>query len=295
MDCKNSKISLIAALTSTIFYSLNQIFNKKLIENYSELKSLIVIYLYLTLIDLFVYLLFDDFSLPTPSAAGWLILTSAVGTISIYLFFKALRLLPVGVVLTLAGFSPLFLSLLTFLIEKKAPSGGKLLLIALVPLPFRLLTEDQKEKVPAVAYLYPLATALGWAFFGYALYRLTQREGLSPFAVAFYTSLLTWILLTLTAALRGELKETFHLAIENPKVNLLAFLSALFTSAGFILSTFAFSLAPAEELPILEAILTFTAPLGTLFAHLFLGEKPSKRQLLGIFLSILLLSAFVLL
>jgi drug/metabolite transporter (DMT)-like permease len=294
MKSNNSLKTVDLIIISTLFYSINQLFNKRLTENISELKTLVVIYFYLTLLDLLVFLYTAGFHVPKPSAWVHLFITSAVGTVAIYYFFKALRVLPVGVALTLANFSPIFLTFINFFLEGKAPSGIKLLLIALSPLPLYLIAEGGGGRVALRYYIYPLITALGWAIFGYELYHLTQREKLSPFAVAFYSSLLMFLFLLLSASLKGELKKSLEV-IKNPRFNLWAFLSALFTSAGFILSTLAFSVAPPEELPVLEAILTFTTPLATLFAYLFLGEKLSKRQLVGIALSFFLLVAFVLL
>ncbi len=69
---------------------------------------------------------------------------------------------------------------------------------------------------------------------------------------------------------------------------------SLLTSLGFITSTVAYRWAQAQDVPIIEAVLSLSTPLSALFSYLLLGEKLHKRQWVGIILSFVGLLVFFL-
>jgi drug/metabolite transporter (DMT)-like permease len=294
MFTKSQLLPILFAAVSTLFYSLNQIFNKKLIELTGVRFSLLEVYFLLTVLD---FLLLNVFKAPLSielNALGWLLFISFTGSVAIYYFFLGLERLNVGTALVLANLSPIFLAVITYLTRGVLPDLKKLILIFILPFPYKLIVSGNKlpDSANIKYYLYPLITALGWALFGYGLFYLLSVLHVPVFTVAFYSSLFMFFFLFIAFGVKEIVKEIKKLKKLQPKAFLHGFISAILTSLGFILSCLAFERASAEELPVVEAVLTFTTPLGTLFAYLFLGERLSKKQLIGIAIAFLILLLF---
>ncbi len=248
------------------------------------------VYFLLTVLD---FLLLNVFKAPLSielNALGWLLFISFTGSVAIYYLFLGLERLNVGTALVLANLSPIFLAVITYLTRGVLPDLKKLILIFILPFPYKLIVSGHKlsDSVNIKYYLYPLITALGWALFGYGLFYSLSVLHVSVFTVAFYSSLFMFFFLFIAFGVK-EIKKLKRLP---PKAFLYGFISAILTSLGFILSCLAFERASVEELPVVEAVLTFTTPLGTLFAYLFLGERLSKKQLIGIAIAFLILLLF---
>jgi drug/metabolite transporter (DMT)-like permease len=289
-------IAYLSALGAAFSYSLNQIYNKKLVLTFGVVPALVAVYAVLTIFDFLLCTLFGDFSLPSQRVLLEVVFLSLDGAISILLLFASFKYLPVGVALTLANLSPVFLTVIAFLFGGKLPFAGKLLAIFLVLISIYLITyEGKAEKRKLKAYLYPLGTALGWAVFGWEAFRLQKVYGLNPFAIAFYTSFYMFVVFfaVYLAAFGGKLSKLFKV-FRNKQTLQWVLLSGFLTSLGFILSLIPFGMVPPEETPIVEALFTFSTPLGALFSYLLLGEKLNKRQIAGIVLSFLSLVLFFL-
>ena len=285
-----------AALAAAFFYSVNQIFNKRVVLAIGTLPSLVLVYLFLTLFDFFFCFLFGDFSIPSQRALFEIVLLSVDGAAAIGALFESFKYLPVGVAITLANLSPIFLTLLVFIFFGKTPSAVKLLAITLTVFSVYLITySGERKKVSLKRYLLPLITALGWALFGWESYRLLNFYHLSPFALAFYTSLYMFFifLAALLAVYRGK-KYLLEAVFRFKKALWWAILGGFFTSLGFVLSLVPFRLVEPQEAPVVEALFTFTTPSSALFSYLFLGERLSFKQTLGILLAFVSLLLFFL-
>ena len=290
----NRLVAYISALGAAFSYSLNQIYNKRLVLSFGTLPSLVAVYAVLTVNDFILCSLFGDFSLPSQGVLLELVFLSLVGTISILLLFLSLKHLTVGISLTLANMSPLFLTLLVFLSDGKLPSGGKLFAILLALVSIYLITHEGKSSKGRLKYyLLPLGTALGWGIFGWEVYRLQHVYGVNPFAIAFYTSLYMFIafLSIYLAAFGGDWKA-FVRIFKNKTSLRWVLLSGFLTSLGFVLSVIPFGLVKPEEAPVIETLFTFSTPLGALFSYLLLGERLKIHQMVGIALSFLSLVLF---
>ena len=285
-----------AALAAALFYSVNQIFNKRVVLAIGTLPSLVLVYLFLTLFDFFFCLLFGDFSIPSQRALFEIVLLSLDGAAAIAALFESFKYLPVGVAITLANLSPVFLTLLVFLFVGKIPGPVKLLAIALTLLSVYLITySGEKKKVSLKRYLLPLITALGWALFGWESYRLLNFYHLSPLSLAFYTSLYMFFifLAAFLAVYRGK-KHLLEGIFRFKKALLWALFGGFFTSLGFFLSLVPFRWVEPQEAPVIEALFTFTSPSSALFSYLFLGERLSFKQTLGLILAFVGLLLFFL-
>ncbi len=295
-------LAYLAALGAAIFYSLNQIFNKRVVLALGTLPALALVYGILTAIDFFLCLLFGDFFIPSPGVLFEIVLLSAVGAVSILTLFESFKYLPIGVALTLANLSPVFLTLLVFLFTGKLPSLPKLGAIALLLFAVYLITSDtssgernEKGSKKGV-YPLPLVTALGWAVFGWETFRLLNIYKLDIFALAFYTSFYMFaIFAAALLATYGWKNVKFLLKkvlFVDKRVLKWAFIGGLLTSGGFILSMLPFKWVPPQETPVIEAIFTTTTPLSALFSYLLLGERLYKRQAVGIALAFTALLLF---
>jgi len=288
-------LAYLSALGAAFFYSLNQIFNKKVVLSVGTLPALVVVYGILTAVDFLLCLFFGDFSLPSQGVLAEIVFLSAVGAISILLLFESFKHLPLGVAITLANLSPLFLTTLVFLFTGKLPSSAKLLAVALILFSIYLITSDGKGNSTAgkKVYLLPLGTAFGWAVFGWELFRLLNLYGVDLFALAFYTSLYMFciFLAAFLALYRGGFSLLLKVA-RRKKVLLWAATGGILTTVGFILSMLPFKWVPPEDTPVVEAIFSLSTPLGALFSYLLLGERLNRRQTAGIFLAFAALVAF---
>ena len=297
-------LAYLSALGAAIFYSLNQIFNKRVVLALGTLPALALVYGILTALDFLLCLLFGDFFVPSPKVLFEIVLLSAVGAVSILTLFESFKYLPIGVSITLANLSPVFLTLLVFLFTGKLPPLPKLGVIALLLFAVYLITSDTsagekgERKSKKGVYLLPLVTALGWAIFGWETFRLLNIYNLDIFALAFYTSF--YMFAVFAAALLaaygwGNVKFLLKKVLIDKKVLKWAFIGGLLTSGGFILSMLPFKWVPPDETPVIEAIFTTTTPLSALFSYLLLGERLSERQIIGIALAfIALILSFVL-
>jgi len=298
-------LAYISALGAAIFYSLNQIFNKRVVLTLGTLPALALVYGILTAVDFLLCLLFGDFYLPTPRVLFEIVLLSAVGAISILTLFESFKYLPIGVALTLANLSPVFLTVLVFLFTGSLPPLPKLATIALLLFAVYLITSDNPAGVGRKGispkrgvYLLPLITALGWALFGWETFRLLNLYGIDIFALAFYTSLYMFAIFgaALLATYRWQNVKYLLKKVLSDKgdkrVLRWAFIGGILTSGGFILSMLPFKWVPPSETPVIEAIFTTTTPLSALFSYLLLGERLSTRQMLGIALAFIALLLF---
>ncbi|NPB05158.1 MAG: DMT family transporter [Aquificae bacterium] len=286
--------SYLLAFLSSLFYSLNQVFNKKLTLALGSLPALFAVYCFLVLFDGLFCLLFGSFKVPPPALVE-LVFLALVGVLSILFFFEGFKRLPLGVAVTLANFSPVFLTVLVFLSERKLPPPPKLaLVVALVITVAVFFGGGEKGRLRRRYLFYPLMTAFGWGLFGWETYRLVNLYDLNPFTVAFYSSLFMWLVFLLACLRFCRLVRLLELLLTDRRLLRWAALSGGFTSLGFVLSVFAFKGLPPEEAPVVEAILTFTTPLTAFTSYLLLGEKLSTRQTLGVVVSFLLLVAFFL-
>jgi len=282
------------ALLSAFFYSLNQIYNKRLTLLLGSLPSLVVVYIFLTLFDGIFCFLFGSFSIPNLKVVLELLFLSLVGTISIFFLFESFKKLPVGVAITLANFSPIFLTVLVFLSKGTFPKPTKVVLIVLLILTLPLFFEREDRKAEKRYVFYPLITAFGWGVFGLEVFRLVNDYRISPFAVAFYSSLFMWFIFLLSCLWKCNFNKLFR-EFFSRLVLKWSFLSGIYTSLGFISSVFAFKGISPKEAPVIEAIFTFTTPLGTLSSFFLLEERLNKRQLVGVTISFILLVLFFLL
>ena len=289
-------LAYLSALGAAFFYSLNQIFNKRVVLAVGTLPALTLVYALLTVIDFSLCALFGDFSLPSPGALLELVFLSAVGAVAILSLFESFKYLPVGVSITLANLSPVFLTLLVFLFEGKLPPPQKGFSIALILLSVYLITSNGEKgrKIPKRVYLLPLITAFGWALFGWELFRLLNVYLVNLFAVAFYTSLYMFaIFLSALLALYGSTSaKLLQKVFRNGKVLKWAAIGGLLTSFGFILSILPFKRVPPEETPVVEAIFSTSTPMGALLSYLLLGERLTFRQVAGIILAFFALLLF---
>ena len=283
-----------AALAAALFYSLNQIFNKRIVLAVGTLPALVLVYFFLTLFDFLLCLLFGDFFIPSHSVLVEIVLLSLDGAIAITTLFESFKYLPIGVAVTLANFSPIFLTLIVFLFTGKFPPLVKLFAIILTVFSVYLITYGgEKKRVSKRVYLLPLITALGWAIFGWESYRLLNVYGLDFFALAFYTSLyMFFIFLSAFLAVYSGKLHLLREVLKFRKILLWAFLGGLLTSVGFILSMLPFKFVEPRQTPIVEAILSFTTPLSALFSYFFLRERLNLRQTLGVALAFLALIVF---
>ncbi|MEO2152830.1 MAG: DMT family transporter [Aquificota bacterium] len=304
----NNFLSLIFALLGAVFYSLNQIFNKKVVLAIGTLPAVSVNFFFLTVFDfIFCYLfenrnidlcLFSPFS-KNPDLLKEFLLLSVVGTLASLSLYESFKHLPLGVSITLANLSPLFVTLFVFLFEGVLPPLGKLITVFLILFAVYLVVSPSEGKrnysYHSFAWVLPLITAVGWGFFGWEIYRIVQYYHLSPFVVAFYTSLFMWLIFMLLNILDWksfihELKKFFKFK----KLLWWSLAGSLLTSLGFITSTVAYRWAQAQDVPIIEAVLSLSTPLSALFSYLLLGEKLHKRQWVGIILSFVGLLVFFL-
>lgn len=289
-------LAYISALGAAFFYSLNQIFNKRVVLAVGTLPALTLVYALLTLIDFSLCTLFGDFSLPSLGALLELVFLSVVGAVAILSLFESFKYLPIGVSITLANLSPVFLTLLVFLFEGKMPPPQKVFSITLILLSVYLITAngEKREKIPKKVYLLPLITAFGWALFGWELFRLLNLYRVNLFACAFYTSLYMFVIfLAALFALYGlSSLKLFQRVLKTNKVIKWAAMGGLLTSFGFVLSILPFKWVPPEETPIVEAIFSTSTPIGALLSYLLLGERLTFRQVTGILLAFLALMLF---
>ena len=258
-----------------------------------SLPSLVVVYLFLTLFDGIFCFLLGSFDIPNLKAVLELLFLSLVGAISIFFLFESFKKLPVGVAITLANFSPIFLTVLVFLSKGTFPKPTKLVLIVFLILTLPLFFEREDRKAEKRYVFYPLITAFGWGVFGLEVFRLVNDYKLSPFAVAFYSSLFMWFIFLITCFWRYDFRKLLR-EFFKPPILKWSFLSGIYTSLGFISSVFAFKGISPKEAPVIEAIFTFTTPLGTLSSYLLLGERLTKRQGIAVLISFLILILFFL-
>ncbi len=289
-------LAYLSALGAAFFYSLNQIFNKRVVLAVGTLPALTLVYALLTVIDFSLCALFGDFSLPSPGALLELVFLSVVGAVAILSLFESFKYLPVGVSITLANLSPVFLTLLVFLFEGKLPPPQKGFSIILILLSVYLITSPKggKRNIPKRVYLLPLITAFGWALFGWELFRLLNLYKVNLFAVAFYTSLYMFVIfVSILLSLYGSASlKLLQKVLKNGKVLKWAAMGGLLTSLGFVLSILPFKWVPPEETPVVEAIFSTSTPIGALLSYLLLEERLSFRQTLGILLTFLALLLF---
>lgn len=288
----------LSALGAAFFYSLNQIYSKRLVKLLGALTSLVLIYSVLVVVDFFTCYLFGDFSIPTKRVFFEIILLSLVSASAMFFLLKGLNYLPVGVNVTLANLSPIFLTLFTFLSTGKLPPLEKLLSIFLLLFAIYLITFERNEKKNhhRWAYLYPLLTAVGWGFSGWETYRLVNQYGVNPLGLAFYTSLYMFVVFFSTLLwLYGLIGlQMLRKGIKNPLTLKWATLVGVITSVGYILSIVAFRWVPPEEAPVIEATFTVSTPLSAILSYFLLGERLNIRQTVGIFLAFLSLVFFFL-
>lgn len=288
-------LAYLSALGAAFFYSLNQIFNKRVVLAVGTLPALTLVYALLTLTDFLLCALFGNFSLPSTGALLELVFLSVIGAVAILSLFESLKYLPVGVAITLANLSPIFLTILVFLFKGKLPPPQKGVSIILILLSVYLITSPKGEKktIPKRVYLLPLITAFGWAVFGWELFRILNVYKVNLFAVAFYTSLYVFVIfVSMLLSLYGEsFSELLQKVLKSGEILKWAVFGSLLTSFGFILSILPFRWVPPEETPVVEAIFSTSTPIGALMSYLLLGERLKFRQVLGILLTFL---AFVL-
>ena len=288
-------LAYLSALGAALFYSLNQIFNKRVVLALGTLPALTLVYAVLTAVDFLLCAVFGNFSVPSQGVLLEIIFLSAMGVISILTLFESFKHLPIGVSITLANLSPVFLTALVFLFTGRFPSLLKLFSIALILFAVYLITsEGERFKVSKRVYLLPIATALGWSIFGWEVYRLLNIYRLDIFALAFSTSFYMFsVFFAAFIALYGKNASLLLRRVKSErKILQWAFWGGSLTSFGFILSMVPFKWIPPEEAPVIEAIFTTTTPLSALFSYLFAGERLTKRQTVGIILAFLALVLF---
>jgi drug/metabolite transporter (DMT)-like permease len=293
---KKETIAILTAFGAAVFYSLNQIFNKKIVLFVGTLPALVLVYFTLTVFDFFLCSFFGDFFIPSVPILLEIIFLSLVGALAILTLFESFKYLPIGIALTLANLSPVFLTLLVFIFTEKLPSLGKLFLIFLILFALYLIIspgKERKENIPVKAFLLPLFTALGWAIFGWEIFRFLNTYHLNIFAISFYLSLYMFVIfLAAFLAVFREKRKLIEFIKVNKRILVWTFWSGFFTTGGFILSIVPFQWVPPEDTPVIEAIFTFTTPLGAIFSYLFMGERLNRKQIMGIALAFLSLLAF---
>jgi len=205
-------LAYTAPFGAAVFYSLNQIFNKRVVLAVGTLPALVLVYFFLTIFDLLTCLFFGDFFVPSQWVLIQIVFLSLDGALAIATLFESFKYLPVGVSITLANLSPIFLTLLVFLFTGRFPPLIKLFAIFLTVFSVYLITYGgESKRVPKKVYLLSLITALGWALFGWESYRLLNVYKLDFFALAFYTSLYMFFVFFCRIFRRLQRKNPFFL------------------------------------------------------------------------------------
>ncbi|HID79324.1 MAG TPA: DMT family transporter [Aquifex aeolicus] len=284
----------LSALASSVFYSLNQIFNKRVTLALGTLPALVIVYAFLTLFDFLFCYLFGSFYIKDIGVLLEIVFVSLIGAVAILTLFESFRYLPIGISITLANLSPVFLTLFVFLTTGKFPPLEKLLLIALILFSVFLITFEGKGG-KRLAYLLPLVTAVGWAITGLEFFRLLNIHKIDPFGVAFYTSLYMFsVFLAVFLAVSNNKIRLLKKMFRFKKIFLWSLAGGFLTSLGFIFAILSFKWIEVTEAPVIEAIFTLSTPLSALFSYLLLKEKLSLRQTVGIAISFLALFMFFL-
>ncbi|HIC09653.1 MAG TPA: DMT family transporter [Aquificales bacterium] len=291
-------LAYLSALGAAFFYSLNQIYSKRLVKLLGALASLVLIYAVLVVLDFLICYLFGDFSIPSQRVFFEIILLSLVSASAMFFLLKGLGYLPVGINVTLANLSPIFLTIFTLLSTGKLPPPEKLFSIFLLLFSIYLVTFDEggKKGHSRWAYLYPLLTAVGWGFSGWETYRLVNQYNVNPLGLAFYTSLYMFVIFfaSLLGIYGKKGLQILKKGIKNTSTLKWAFLVGVITSMGYILSIVAFKWVPPEEAPVIEATFAVSTPLSAILSYFLLGETLNSRQILGVSLSFLSLVLFFL-
>ena len=287
-------LAYLSALASAFFYSLNQIFNKRVTLALGTLPALVSVYAFLTLFDFIFCYLFGDFYVRDIRVLLEIVLVSLIGSVAILTLFESFKYLPIGVAITLANLSPVFLTLFVFLTTGKIPPLKKLALIGLILFSVFLITFEGKGG-KRWAYLLPLVTAVGWALTGLEFYRLVNIYKTDPLAVAFYTSLYMFVVFLAVFLAVAENKSYILKKVWRfKKILLWSALGGFFTSIGFILAILPFRWVDITETPVIEAIFTLSTPFSVLLSYLLLRERLTLRQTVGVTLSFLALFMFFL-
>jgi drug/metabolite transporter (DMT)-like permease len=273
---------IILSLISAIGYSLNQIFNKKLIlnrlNNYEALfisNIFLLFFNFLIMVSFSRKIIFSEITkIITSNFIYYYMLNGLIGFFALFFLFKSFKRLKVGESLTIANIYPFVTLFLTFFFfgEKITLFQLIIMLIIFVSI-FFLIIDDSKFKL-SIYDFYPLLTAIGWGTYGFLIYYYLKNN--LDLYISLFLIQLFMFLFSLVFFLYYKSKNIKKILI-NKKNILFGFLAGFFSFIGTLFySLGTFYLNPA----IVSSIGSAQVPLSFLFSYFILSEKINKKQII---------------
>jgi len=270
-------LGITFALLSTIGYSINQIFNKKLTYHVDTWNVMVLTGAIITLTLGIGTYFFGDFS--HDISLGVILFTliaGFAGFIALYALLKSFSKLNIGEALAIGNAYPFLILIMAWLTMGETLNFLELMGMLSIFLGI-LLVIKEKGKFEWTKYIYlPFITLLGWAVYNFAIGYLVN-QGISMFNVAFYLEFLVFFFSLLYLIIKSDL--SISPKIFKPNLFSLGLLSGISTSAGTLFFAFATSYI---ETAIVGSIVSSQVIFAGLLGYLFLNEKLTKAQIIGV-------------
>lgn len=288
-------LGFLFALISAIGYSLNQIFNKKLLlNNLSSIETLLLSNFFILFFSFFLFLFYGVFDLVNYSFFDLilLIISGFFGFFGIVYLIKSFSILSVGEALSMANIYPFFVLFFSFFFMGIYINLINLLLMITVFFGIMILIKGKKSFKVSLKLFYPLITAFSWGLYGFVIYLLLNKH-FNLYSIIFYLEFLILIftLIYYLFIYKGHLKN-FNSNLFSKNNLIYASLVAITTNIGTLFygySTHYINPAIASSIGSSQVVFAF------IFSFFLLKERVTFIQILGIswvFLGLFLFNFF---
>ncbi len=284
-------IGFIYALISSIGYSLNQIYNKKLlIKGLSNLESILISNFFLTINIFTLLILFGKIEIYKYSNLDFvlLIIGSILATIGLLFLFKSFKTLLISESLAIANIYPFITLILSAIFLNERITLFQFLLMILIFIGIITLIREKKGFKLSKYYFFPLITGIAWGYIGFLIFYLSQKN-INLYSIIFLLEF-GILIASLMAYRLFEKKEKKRKNISKYlPIIYIGFLSGLFTLIGTFFYGLSVNYIPSS---IASSIASTQIMFSIISSYLLLNEKIRKEQIIGFVIIILSLILF---
>jgi len=275
------------SLISALFYSVNNIFSKKITQKVNELETFFISNMFLTIISGFIAFTFGDFNFTFNLEIFLIVLIGSLfGFIAFLCFLYSFKNFYVSESLVIANTNPFVVLIFSILLFNEKISLIEFIgMITVFYGIYSIIRNKSKFRINKNVIL-PFITSLGWGVYSLVIITLL-RLNMNIFYIVFILEagillFLIFYLLLFKIKINKKIFTSSYI-LKN------GFLAGITTNFGTLFSTLAFK---TINPPIASSIISSQVLFASFFGYLFLKEKVTHKQFIGYFLVFLGLVIF---
>lgn len=281
-------IGIYFAILAAIFYSLNQIFNKKVTLNIEPKNGVLIVSFFLSIFSGIIAIFLGDFNHKISFYILSIILIGGIlGTIGIIYLFKSFEKLKIAQTLCISNLYPFLILIYSLLIFKIIPNKMQIITMGIVFLGIYLVTKNNEKIKINKFIIYPIITAIGWSIYIFSIFLLVKE--IPIYNAIFYLESMIFFITAAYLLIKNKVSININQIHKSYYSSVLSGIST--TLASLFIGFATFYTNPA----IVSSIVSTQIIIISILGYLIFKEKLSKIQTIGIlitFLGIILFKLF---